>query len=144
MRCDEIESKITASKVLDASNKEQFKLQLKDLLQDTKAPEGIVYVWRAELSIPRLKGSSPVIYIGKAEGSLYDRYVSYVGVEANEYWDRYDHIIKNYGSISIDIYKTNNPKITENNFIYQYHQEFMELPPINLKSYSKDLLNNDV
>jgi alpha-D-ribose 1-methylphosphonate 5-phosphate C-P lyase len=140
MECEFIISKVTISKTIAATNIDAFKTQLKSLLMDAKKPEGIVYVWNTRKKIPRLKGESSIIYIGKANGSLYSRYINNVSIEAKEYWTRYNHIINEYGAISIDIYETENPEKTENNFIYQYHQQFMELPPINLKSYIVGLL----
>ena len=140
MQCEFVISKETISTTITATNVDAFKNQLKELLNNAKNPEGIVYVWRTRNKIPRLKDESSIIYIGKANGSLYSRYISDVSKEAKEYWVRYSHIINTYGEISIDVYKTENPEITENSFIYQYHQNFMELPPINLQSYKDRLL----
>ena len=140
MQCKHVKGVTTVPKVISAANKDDFKLQYKELLQHAKSPEGIVYVWRSVADIPRVRGASPIIYIGKANGSLYQRYIDQISNESKEYWSRFNHIIKTYGSISIDIYETDNPAYTENIFLYQYHQKCMELPPINLQSYKAGML----
>lgn len=140
MQCKHIKGMTTVQKRISAQSIDEFKYQFKALLQHAKEPEGVVYVWRTESDIPRMKNASPIIYIGKAHGSLYDRYINKVSNEAKEYWSRYSHIIDNYGPIAIDLYKTDDPDYTENNFLYQYHQSFMELPPINLQSYKPSKL----
>lgn len=140
MKCEFVENISIVSKVISAANIDEFKLQFKVLLMEAKSQKGIVYVWKTQLSIPRLKGVSPIVYIGKAKGSLYDRYRNIINNEADEYWTRYHHIISTYGNVFIEIYKTSHPKITENNFLYQYRQQFLELPPINLQSYKVNLL----
>lgn len=140
MQCKHVKGVTTVSKTISATNEDDFKLQYKELLQHAKSPEGIVYVWRSISDIPRVRAASPIIYIGKANGSLYQRYINQINNESKEYWNRFSHIIKAYGSISIDIYETDNPAYTENIFLYQYHQKCMELPPINLQSYKPAML----
>lgn len=140
MHCEHVTNKTTTSESISATNSDDFKKQFIALLESSQEPVGIVYVWRTQASIQRLRGKSPIVYIGKANGSLYSRYRSYVSHETKEYWERYSHIIATYGEISIDIYTTTNPEVTENNFLYQYRQDFMELPPINLRSFRTSLL----
>lgn len=140
MQCKHVKAVTTVPKIISAANEGDFKLQYKELLQHAKSPEGIVYVWRSVADIPRVRGSSPIIYIGKANGSLYQRYINQISNESKEYWSRFNHIIKTYGPISIEIYETDNPAYTENIFLYQYHQKYMELPPINLQSYKAGML----
>ena len=124
-----------------ATDSDEFNQQFRELLADAKKPAGIVYVWRATSSIPRLKGESPIVYIGKTDYSLYDRYNRYVDQDTGTFWDRYDHIMSKYGGISIDIYETSDPKKTENDFLYQYRREFLETPPLNTQSYKVSLLD---
>jgi len=135
-------SKITLPVVLNAVIKDKFKDQFKALLESSKDFCRIVYVFNSERPIPRLKGESTVIYIGKANGSLYQRYSSLIRIETDTYWDRYKYIMEHYGIMSVDIYKTDDPKITENNFLHDYHIEYMEAPPLNNQSYKVSLLND--
>lgn len=140
MNCDFVISKMTISKTISAESIEDFKVQLKALIGESKEPEGIAYVWRTQREIPRLMGGSPIIYIGKTKRSLYARYISYIDAETDTYWTRYDHIISEFGEISIDIYKTENPAKTENRFLHQYHQKHLESPPLNIQSYKSSML----
>ncbi|MBQ4799540.1 hypothetical protein J8L73_10440 [Pseudoalteromonas sp. MMG006] len=140
MRCEYVEEVISSQITISAKTEYDFKLQFESLLEELKEPSGIVYVWRCLKDIPRLKGSSPIFYIGKAKYSFYDRYKSNISHELKEYWNRYSHIISEYGGFTVDVYKTSNPEVTENRFLYQYHQKCFELPPINLQSYREKLL----
>ncbi|WP_333878731.1 hypothetical protein [Methylobacter sp.] len=140
MHCDLVVNTLIVPKTISATNIDDFKTQLEALLIESKQQRGIVYIWRTQSDIPRLKGKSPIIYIGKANGSLYDRYINNITHEANEYWNRYHHIISTYGNIYIEIFESKDPPKTENSFLFQYHQQFMELPPINLQSYKYGLL----
>lgn len=140
MYCDYVKSQATLNMTITATDVKKFKAQFREVLHSAQEPAGIVYVWRTQNEIPRLRGSSSVIYIGKAKHSFYDRYIYKINDEAKIFWERYSHIISTYGEISIEIYQSSNPEQTENNFLYQYNKEFMELPPINLQSYKLSLL----
>jgi len=48
-----------------------------------------------------------------------------------------------FGPISFDIYKTKDPELTENNFLFQYQQEFFDRPPINMRPYRTSLLSEE-
>lgn len=137
MHCDLVVNTLIVPGTISATNIDDFKTQLKELLIDAKQPTGIVYIWKTKSDVPRLKGKSPIIYIGKSNRGLYDRYIKH---ETDEYWNRYRYIISTYGNIYIEIFESKDPKKTENNFLFQYHQKFMELPPLNLRSYQYDLL----
>lgn len=140
MKCDFVTEHLLIERYISARTKEEFISQFKELLSLTKAHKGVVYIWLAENPIPRLKGESPVIYIGKTLGNFHNRYISKITNETNEYWGRYEYIISTFGKISIEIYKTENPNKTENNFLFQYHQKHLELPPLNLRSYQSKML----
>ena len=138
-----IGEKLTVETRLEAVSPEAFEDQLRELLNESKKPKRIVYVWRTENGIPRLRGESPIVYIGKAEYGLYTRYIRHVRYEATNYWKRYQHIIRTFGPISIDIYETEKPEMTENTFLFQYQEEFFERPPINMQPYRTSLLTDD-
>ena len=140
MNCEFVYDKSTIEKSISASTKEEFVTQFRSLLECAKEPRGIAYIWKTQSSIPRLKGESPIIYIGKTVRSFYSRYRPEVVNEANNFWDRYSYIICNYGNISIELYSTTEPNKTESRLLYQYHREFMELPPLNLRSYNLSML----
>ena len=139
MKCSLVTNLTTLSKPITANDVDTFRTQFKELLDESRDRHGIVYVWRTENDIPRLRGGSPVVYIGKTTNSLYDRYVSEIGWEAENYWGRYQYIIETLGPIWFDIYETGNPEVTENRFLFQYQEAHMERPPINIHAYKMSL-----
>ena len=138
---EHVNSKLTLPGRLSGPSLKEFIVQLEGLLDESKGVERIVYVWRASQNIPRLRGESSVIYIGKTKWSLYDRYQRELRAETERFWERYDHILTHFGSIVIDIYRTNVPKISENDFLYQYHRKHLETPPLNTQNYKDSLLD---
>ena len=144
MHCEHvIGEKITLSSILDTTDDQEFREQYRAALEEAREPAGIVYVWRTEKEIPRLKGGSPIVYIGKAKYSFFDRYIRLVDRETTNYWARYLHIMSSFGPISIDIYKTDDGELTENNFLFQYQQAFFERPPLNIQCYRTSLLSEE-
>jgi len=135
MQCEYVTNNLVLNANLSANDVEEFKLQFKAALDEASTSKGIVYVFTAEKNIPRLKGESSIIYIGQTSRSLYQRYIGKIWHEAQYFWPRYNYIISNFGNISIKIYETSAPEITESKFLYQYQLEHLELPPINLNSY---------
>ncbi len=93
---------------------------------------GIVYVWYTTKPIPRLKGESNVVYIGKTKSTFRERHHRYAAVEGSGYnWKRYSHIIKKFGDIRVACAKVENPRGSEIELLRQYKEEHLELPPIN-------------
>ena len=140
MECKFVTRKTTLEKTLDAKTEEEFIRQFRDLLSEAKEPRNIVYIWRTVQGIPRMKGDSPIIYIGKTVQSLYARYSRYVEVDTKEYWGRYHYIIDKFGPISIDVCESSDTLYTENYFLHEYHNEHLELPPLNLRSFNRSKL----
>ncbi len=138
-KCTHVKSMRTLSEPLTATEVEAFRAQFVALLEESREIRGIVYVWRTLKDIPRLRGASPIVYIGQTKHSWYDRYIRKVEWETTNYWSRYQHIIETFGPIWIDIYETKNPKVTENRFLYQYQESNMERRPINIQAYTLSL-----
>lgn len=139
MECKFIEFLSVGKTLIISIEEDVFKQQYRDALSETKSIKGVAYVFKARKPVPRLKGESEVLYIGMTNDNVYNRYS--VNEDVKSYFDRYRYIINEYGHITIDVYKTSNPEITENNFLYQYRNKHLELPPLNLKSYREALLN---
>lgn len=139
LKCPFVTNTTTLSKPISSADAASFLAEFKELLTESRDRSQIVYVWRTEKDIPRLHGGSPIVYIGKAKHSLYDRYIRVIGWEAKNYWGRYHYIIKKFGPIWIDIYETDKPEVTENRFLFQYQQLHMERPPINIHAYRMSL-----
>ncbi len=129
--CDFVNGVIRGTTPISSENKEEFVKQYRSSLEETKEIQGVVYIFRTEKLVPRLKGFSNILYIGRTKYAVWDRYI--VKKDTDTFWDVYYHIVKNFGSIFIDVYRTSNMKATEKTFLIQYLQEHKELPPINRK-----------
>ena len=110
-------------------DKEEFISQYKDILAETRGKEQIVYVFYARDPMPRLKGESKILYIGRAKYDLWSRY--YVAEDTEEFWDVYRRVIENFGPIKIDVYQTSEYQNLEKEALRYYWNEHLELPPMN-------------
>ena len=106
---------------------------------------GIVYLWRCEKDIPRLKGGSNIIYIGQTKNNIYGRYhnyARYIHTKANSH--KLGTILENYGPISVHIheYTKFGPSLlkAEGQLLWWYFQNHCEYPPIN---YTQTRIRND-
>ncbi len=129
--CEFVKEKIDGSVKISSEDKKEFICQYRKALEQTKGTYGVVYVFRSENHIPRLKGNNNILYIGETKHDAWSRYT--VKNDANVYWHVYSHVLGNYGSITIDVYVTSDHKSTEKTFLTQYFQAHKELPPINRK-----------
>jgi len=125
-------SKTTITAKTISEYKEQFINILNEFEQ-----QNIVYTFQTIKPISRFKGKSCILYIGKTEQTLYKRYIGKIDLEINEYWDRYEFAIKEYGGIYIEIMTNDNLTVYENEKLKNYHSLHHELPPINLKSFTR-------
>ncbi|MHB8058416.1 MAG: hypothetical protein ACYDHC_11050 [Desulfuromonadaceae bacterium] len=107
----------------------------------------VVYVWRSEEKIRRLKGESDIIYIGQTKHSFRERYYQYAGMHATTKANslKFKHIIENYGAISISVapfskYGESLQK-AEGQLLWWYFQNHCEYPPIN---YTQTKVRNDM
>lgn len=131
LKCDFVDHCIQGSTKLESSDREEFIGQYRSALAESKGINGVVYVLKTESPIPRLKGSSNILYIGETKHDVWSRY--YVEDDTNEFWPVYSHCISDYGPISVDVYSSSNHKMTERNFLRQYYEAHKELPPMNRK-----------
>lgn len=131
LACDFVIKIINGTIQISSEKKDDFIKQYRSALEDTKGTHGVVYVFKTENPVPRLKDSSNILYIGETQYDAWSRYN--VRSDTNSFWHVYSHIIKSYGPIYIDTYITTEHKITERKFLAQYFQKHKELPPINRK-----------
>lgn len=123
---------------LDGTHSEDFVEQFKMLFSTEKAcnQKGIIYIWSSKNKIPRVKGKSSILYIGKTKTSLKERHYQYASIEGDSYnWPRYQYIIEEYGPITVS-FKTvgtddRNLKRLEASFLKRYFEEHLEYPPLN-------------
>jgi len=108
--------------------------------------KGILYVFRTEKPIPRLKGVSDVLYIGQTKGSLKQRYLINSAKLANSKANRlkFEHIVSEYGPIRITYAPFSkygkNLINAEGQLLWWYFQNHCEYPPIN---YTQTKVRND-
>ena len=131
LTCEFVKEKIDGTVKISSQDKEEFIYQYREALKQTKEIEGVVYIFRSENQIPRLKGHNNILYIGETKYDVWSRYN--VKNDAEAYWHVYSHILANYGYITINVYVTSDHKNTERKFLNQYFQTHKELPPINRK-----------
>lgn len=114
---------------LESSDVEEFIVQYRNALEETKGIYGVVYVLRTLKPIPRFRGSSNILYIGETKHDVWSRYD--VDVDARDFWSVYSYAVTSYGHIEIDVYESVDYKTTEKEFLVQYFASHGELPPIN-------------
>jgi len=119
---------------INASTPERFTEQFKELLNTKIGREhrSIVYRWRTQNPIQRTCGESSIIYIGMTINSMFDRHHKYAKIESSgNNWKRYEYIIQNYGPITFECTKCDNPKETEKRLLMEYFANHFEFPPVN-------------
>ena len=122
---------------LNAKESQDFIRQFENMFSCPKArvTKKVVYVWVTQKCIPRLRGKSNIIYFGKTIQTLYDRHYKYASIEGDPYnWQRYEHIIRNFGPIKVYFAITSNPKDTESELLKKYYEDHCESPPVNRAS----------
>jgi len=124
--------------VLDKQKTSELIEQWDELFHQPAASShtSIVYVWATDRPIPRLRGHSNIIYIGKTVRSIRARYRRGDILKELPDWSvkRYTHIISSFGPISFILAHCENPKDMEKQFIGAYYREHLESPPFNRQS----------
>lgn len=119
-----------------------YLLQFRDLFNSEHAinASNVLYVLFCKKKIPRVKGESNIIYIGKTKRSLQLRYGPYWNVNN---WslpnlEFVSYVIEHYGPIRV-AYLVLGPKedLNENegDLLKDYYKQHMELPPKNAGGY---------
>lgn len=127
--CEYVKEKIKGNTPISSEDKEEFIKQYRLSLEQTKGINGVVYVFKSDKTVPRLKGFSNILYIGETKYDVWSRYN--VKNDTNGFWHVYSHTVRSYGAITIDVYPSENHKKTEKTFLEKYFQEYKELPPMN-------------
>ncbi|WP_122209010.1 hypothetical protein [Pseudomonas viridiflava] len=112
-----------------------------------KKTKNIVYLFRSEKNVRRLKGESNILYIGQTKHSFGNRYYPFASLHATSKANRmkFEHIIDEYGAISISFHDFSPFGETliqaEGQLLWWYFQNHCEYPPIN---YTKTSVRNDI
>ncbi len=124
--------------IIEFASRQQFIDQWKKVFGSSEARDysNIVYMWLADKPVPRLKGSSKVIYIGRTKTTLYARHGGNSTVESNESHNgpRYKHILEYFGPIRVyfagqEVF--GDIKTAEAILLESYFRYHLEYPPIN-------------
>jgi hypothetical protein len=101
--------------------------------EEAKNTKGIVYIWKTDEPIKRVKGQNPIIYIGQTINTFRDRYKNSNSINIEKkYFERYyKHMMEMYGPISIEIKPSDNPKRSEWEELMKYNFDHKEYPPLN-------------
>lgn len=113
--------------------------------------KGIIYFLLSSKPVPRLRGESRILYIGKTKTSFKSRYFRYANLHATSNANslKFGEIIDSYGPIEIafcDYEKFGKTKSgtsllqAEGQFLWWYFQNHCEYPPIN---YTKTKVRTD-
>lgn len=108
--------------------------------------KGIVYVFRSDRKIPRLKGESDVLYIGQTSGTFRQRYLAHAKVFAESPANqlKFRHILSQYGAIRISLahfeFFGSSAVNAEGQLLWWYFQNHCEYPPLN---YTQTSTRND-
>ena len=98
--------------------------------EEAKKDSGIVYFFLSKNPIPRVRGESNILYIGKTNQSLNKRYFRYSDkLASNRSGDFYKYIIEEFGGISIGYLSTDKPKALEAEYFKEYCDLHLEYPP---------------
>lgn len=125
--------------------------------EESKKNKEIIYVWRTDQKVRRLKGESDILYIGKSVNSLAGRYteseITNTEVKTSNNLLKYEHILQNYGGkiklfvlrlSQIDFKKPKSKKddllYLEGQLLRWYFLNHCEYPPLN---YTKTTVKND-
>lgn len=123
----------------EISDMARFEEQWKNIMggAEAKKSKGVVYVWTAATPIPRLKGSSNIIYIGKTVNSIHARHFQWGKLEAtgSRNKPRYNHILEHFGPIRIHVASfkdiADELKPAEQRLLQMYFDQHLEYPPLN-------------
>ncbi len=103
---DDICSRFTAidKQLRSSKSRQEFVNEFKELFSSSQAKnaKGVIYFWRSQEDVPRVRGKSYVLYIGRAKQSLNQRHHRYAKTESNDYnLPRYEYILENFGPITV-------------------------------------------
>jgi hypothetical protein len=97
---------------------------------EAKEAKGVVYFFLSGKPIPRVNGESTILYIGKTDLSLNQRYMRYSDkLASNRSGQFYKHIVSNYDGLSLGYLKSHDPKALEREYFKKYCDTYLEFPP---------------
>ncbi|MGF1841608.1 MULTISPECIES: hypothetical protein [Vibrio] len=106
--------------------------QFKDLFGSSEASnaKSVIYFFRSVRPVPRLRGESDILYIGKTKQSIKGRYLQYAKhLATGSSGCFYRYIIDNYGGLRLGFVIVDNPNEMEKYYFKEYRAAYLENPP---------------
>jgi hypothetical protein len=131
------EAKSLPGEIRSFQSRDRFIAEFRDVFSAVGAREekNIIYAFTCNNEIPRVKGQSPIAYIGKTKSTLYGRYSKYATTFANEdNWPFYRFIIEKYGPMKIlyiVLSEESELKAVESALLTDYFHHHHDYPPKN-------------
>ncbi|MFM2589661.1 hypothetical protein [Vibrio sp. TBV020] len=99
-------------------------------LPESANAKSVVYFFCSVNPVPRLRGQSEILYIGKTKQSLKARYFQYSKhLASGSSGCFYRYIINNYGGLRLGYISTDKPDAMEKQYFKEYRASYLENPP---------------
>ncbi|OBT30678.1 hypothetical protein [Vibrio splendidus] len=118
------------SKVITDAN--ELESEFKELLGSSEASnaKSVIYFFRSIKPVPRLRGESDILYIGKTKQSIKGRYFQYARhLATGSSGCFYRYIINNFGGLRLGYIVVDNPNEMEKYYFKEYRSTYLENPP---------------
>ncbi|MEF1175253.1 hypothetical protein [Vibrio sinaloensis] len=110
----------------------ELESEFKELFGSAEASiaKSVIYFFRSVRPVPRLRGESDILYIGKTKQSIKGRYFHYARhLATGSSGCFYRYIIKNYGGLRLGYIVVDNPNEMEKYYFNEYRSVYLENPP---------------
>ncbi|MBC99335.1 MAG: hypothetical protein CME63_16450 [Halobacteriovoraceae bacterium] len=125
---------------LQLSDLEDFETAYFRLINEESAlkSKNIIYLFKTLKEVPRMRGESDIVYIGKTKTSFRNRYWPIRKNEIKDFGDRYKYLIEKFEGLYIVFIEANdlNVNFLESVYLYEYLKKHLEYPPLNMKGYN--------
>ena len=118
-------------------SKEGFINEFKEVLGSKEAKDAfsVLYIFVCEEKIPRVKGKSNIIYIGKTDLTLRRRWLRYAKAFTSDFnHPFFSYVVAHYGAIKIAYLHFDTKqklKQAETDLLKDYYKQYKEFPPHN-------------
>jgi hypothetical protein len=129
--------KVLPGRLQNHESKEGFIDEFKQVFnsQEAKDAFSVLYIFVCEEKIPRVKGKSSVVYIGKTEQTLKQRWLRYAKAFTSDFNSPFfSYVVAHYGEIRIVYlhFETKQKlKQAETDLLQDYYELYKEFPPHN-------------
>ena len=106
--------------------------------------KNIIYLFKTLKEVPRMRGQSDIVYIGKTKTSFRNRYWPIRKNEIKDFGDRYKYLIEHFDGLYIEFIEAAELDVDflESVFLYEYRKKYLEYPPLNMKGFNPSHLSD--